>query len=78
MCLLALHLMHEPPLLRLTEGVYRRGQYNVFDDILQLVSACYVSPLPNSISKSPKTKLNESTSANFSLPKKGFAIDMRP
>ena len=46
------------------------NQYDVSDNILQLVGACYVSSRPNAVSKSPACKLNESTSANRSFSKK--------
>ena len=52
------------------------NQYDVFDNILQLVGACYVSSRPNAVSKSPSSKLNESTSANRSFSKKGLQLSL--
>ena len=54
-----------------------KNQYDVSNNILQLVGACYVSPLPNAVSKSPGTKLNESTSSNWSFLKNVLQLSLR-
>ena len=47
-----------------------KNQYHVSNDIFQIFGACYVSPVPSAISKSPATKLNDCTSAIWSFLKK--------
>ena len=49
---------------------------NVSNDIFQNVGACYVSPLPNAICKSPSTKLNDSTSTHWSFLKKKKGLQL--
>ena len=56
----------------------KKNQYDVSNDIFQIAGACYVSPLPNAISKPPVTKFNGSTSSNWSFLKKRFAIIIKP
>lgn len=55
-----------------------KNQYHVSNDIFQIFGACYVSPVPSAISKSPATKLNDCTSAIWSFLKKIFAIVIKP
>ena len=55
-----------------------KNQYDVLSNIFQLVGACYVSPLPNAISKSPASKSNDFTSAYRSFSKKRFSIVIKP
>ena len=42
----------------------------------KLLAHVYVSPLPNAISKSPATKLNDSTSTHRSFLKKGLQLSL--